>query len=129
MCDPTSSASRLAGLAADTRSHSQVDSDLYTPERTAHTYARLQQCAAECLRGRRTVLVDATFLQQSQRAAFHALAAAQGVPVLSSQCAHVEAWTPEEGRNLIEADTTDADVVARVSAAIHRRTSRAIESP
>jgi hypothetical protein len=69
---------RLAGLAAESRSGSAVDTGLYTPEATQRSYERLRQLAETVLRAGYSVVLDATFLARSERDACRALARATG---------------------------------------------------
>ena len=71
---------RLFGLDADARSGSTLGGGLYSREASAHTYARLAELARAVVEAGYPVLVDATFLKRTQRAAFAALAATLGVP-------------------------------------------------
>ena len=71
---------RLFGLDADARSGSTLGGGLYSAEASARTYARLAELAREVVEAGYPVLVDATFLKRSQRAAFAELAATLGVP-------------------------------------------------
>jgi len=66
---------RLHGLAALERSESGIGGDIYAPDATALTYQRLAELARAAVEAGFTVIVDATFLQRSQRDAFRALAA------------------------------------------------------
>lgn len=63
---------RLRGL--DSLDRAAPDDGLYGPEANAATYARLADCARRGLSAGLDVLVDAAFLQRSQRAAFERLA-------------------------------------------------------
>ena len=65
---------RLAGLAPLERSSGDCALDLYAPNVTQRTYARLAQLAALVVRAGFTAIVDATFLQRAQRDAFRRLA-------------------------------------------------------
>jgi len=71
---------RLHGLSALASSASSLNSGLYTPQAHQDTYASLLGRTRRLLVEGWTVLVDAAFLRQSERAAFAALAAEQGVP-------------------------------------------------
>ena len=71
---------RLFGLDADARSGSTLGGGLYSREASAHTYARLAELARAVVEAGYPVLVDATFLKRTQRAAFAELAATLGVP-------------------------------------------------
>lgn len=78
---------RLAGLTPDTRG----DATLYTPERSAQTYAALLHAAADHVAGGGGVIVDATFQRRSDRQQVRALAASHGVPLLCVECQCSEA--------------------------------------
>jgi uncharacterized protein len=71
---------RLFGLSPLERSTDHNNLNLYTPDVTQRTYARLAQQAARVVEAGFTVVVDATFLKRAQRDAFHHLAAQLGVP-------------------------------------------------
>ena len=71
---------RLAGLAPLERSSGHRALDLYTPDVTQRTYARLAQLATLVVRAGFTAIVDATFLQRAQRDAFRRLAEQLDVP-------------------------------------------------
>ena len=71
---------RLFGLDADARSGSTLGGGLYSAQASARTYARLAELARAVVEAGYPVLVDATFLKRTQRAAFAALAATLGVP-------------------------------------------------
>lgn len=71
---------RLFGLDANARSGSTVGGGLYSAQASARTYARLAELARAVVEAGYPVLVDATFLKRTQRAAFAELAATLGVP-------------------------------------------------
>jgi predicted kinase len=71
---------RLHGLAPLDRSSERSDLDLYAPDATQRTYARLAQLAARVVEAGFTAVVDATFLERAQRDAFRHLAAQLNVP-------------------------------------------------
>jgi len=77
---------RLAGLAADDRSGSGVGDGLYTADRTQETYRQLEELARLVVQAGYSVIVDATFLEQSRRAGFQALAASLQVPFVILHC-------------------------------------------
>jgi len=62
----------------------------YTTDATQRTYGRLRAIAATTLASGQPIIVDATFLQQSQRELFFELAAQAGVP-----CAILDLKVPE----------------------------------
>ena len=72
---------RLAGLALDARSGSAPHAGLYEAAMNTATYARLLTLAREVLSAGYSVVVDATFLKEDDRAPFIALASACGAPV------------------------------------------------
>jgi aminoglycoside phosphotransferase family enzyme/predicted kinase len=71
---------RLFGLAPWARSGADSGADIYTPEATARTYARLLCLARGVVEAGHGVLVDATFQSRRQRDAFRGLAAELGCP-------------------------------------------------
>lgn len=71
---------RLFGLDAEARSASTLGGGLYSAEASARTYARLAELARVVVEAGYPVLVDATFLKRTQRAAFAELAETLGVP-------------------------------------------------
>lgn len=71
---------RLQGLAPEAQTGSRIGGDLYAREMTARTYARLRELAGTILNSGFPVIVDATFLTQSQRADFRELARRMAVP-------------------------------------------------
>ena len=71
---------RLAGVEAVARSGSEVGAGLYTADRTEQTYRQLAALATRALQAGYSVIVDATFLEQSRRADFQALAKSLRVP-------------------------------------------------
>jgi hypothetical protein len=73
---------RLAGLGAQARSGSGLDSGLYTEAMSRATYQRLGQVAGAALRAGLPVIVDAAFLRREQRDPLRAMAAELGVPFL-----------------------------------------------
>lgn len=71
---------RLAGLAPDASSGSDLEEGLYAPGMTDRTYERLRTLAATVLSSGYTAIVDATFLDGDRRAAFRTLAEDREVP-------------------------------------------------
>lgn len=98
---------RLAGLAALADSASALGGGLYSTARTGDTYARLEALAAEVLAAGYSVIVDATFLKQAQRARFAALAGRLAVPFLLIECTAAPA-TLEQRLSARSASGTDA---------------------
>ena len=65
---------RISGLAALDESGSAIGEGLYSKEATANTYARLHQLAESLIREGYPVVIDASFLERSQRDLFRNLA-------------------------------------------------------
>ncbi len=82
---------RLAGLAADARSHSATGAGLYTADQTEATYARLAALATSALQAGYSVIADATFLQRGYRDRFRRLARELKVPFVILHCEAPEA--------------------------------------
>jgi aminoglycoside phosphotransferase family enzyme/predicted kinase len=71
---------RLYGLPATERTRASIGAGIYTSEAGRRTYARLRDLATAILDSGYSPLVDATFLQQTQRRPFLELARDRGVP-------------------------------------------------
>ena len=71
---------RLYGLDRLADSHQLAGVDLYSAEVTQHTYAQLKLMARELLLAGFTVVVDAAFITQGERAAFRQLAQEMSIP-------------------------------------------------
>ncbi len=103
---------RLAGLGALENSHSPPGQGLYTPAGTQNTYQALAASAAHALDGGYPVCVDATFLQQAQRAGFYRLARQRKAVFIILHCSA----TPRQLRQRILArarqggDPSEADL-------------------
>jgi predicted kinase len=69
---------RLFALSSEARSGSNVDAGIYARDATQRTYARLLALSQGILRAGHSVVVDATFLDRSDRDAFRARAVANG---------------------------------------------------
>jgi aminoglycoside phosphotransferase family enzyme/predicted kinase len=78
---------RLAGLAPDARSGSQLDAGLYDPAMTRRTYAHLAAAAGGLARAGLDVIVDATFLDGGERQRMAGLASAAAAPFAIVECA------------------------------------------
>lgn len=75
---------RLFGMRALERSPGRAQ--LYTPDATERTLARLAECTRAALRAGFPVIVDAAFLRRTERDAFRALAAELRVPFTILHC-------------------------------------------
>ncbi len=73
---------RLAGLAADAASGSDLHQGIYSSQMSADTYQQLKKLAAMVINAGFMAIVDATFLECSQRQRFSELAQRLGVPFL-----------------------------------------------
>lgn len=84
----------------------------YTDSATATTYAHLLGMARRLLIAGYAVVVDATFLRQSQRQPFNALAASLDTPLLVLDCQASDALLRERisGRALAGGDPSEADL-------------------
>ncbi|MDP2323825.1 MAG: AAA family ATPase [Gammaproteobacteria bacterium] len=80
---------RLSGLPAEADARAGVGQGIYDAAGSRRTYARLLDMASQVLDAGFPVVVDAAFLEASQRAPFRALAAARGIA-----CTIVEAVAP-----------------------------------
>jgi aminoglycoside phosphotransferase family enzyme/predicted kinase len=88
-----------------------VQERIYSPEVTRRTYARALECAEACLDGGFAAIVDATFLNRSDRQDFRALAARLQVPYVIVSCTADEAVLRRRiaTRREKRADPSDAD--------------------
>ncbi|MEY5099324.1 MAG: hypothetical protein RJA36_2043 [Pseudomonadota bacterium] len=75
---------RLYGLAPTERPGSELD--LYGPDATRRTYARLSELAGQLLAAGHSVVVDAALLRQGERTALRELAQRLGAPFLLLEC-------------------------------------------
>lgn len=71
---------RMAGLAPQAQTGAAVGEGIYCQDATDRTYARLLELSETVLHAGYSVIVDATFLKQMYRQAFHALAQRLAVP-------------------------------------------------
>jgi aminoglycoside phosphotransferase family enzyme/predicted kinase len=103
---------RAAGLAPLQASGSAPGRALYAPEATAAVYRALRAQASDILDGGRSVIVDATFLQATERAGWRALAAAQAVPFGVIHCEAPPALLRSRisARRAAGADASEADL-------------------
>lgn len=77
---------RLFNLPADAHTGESTANGIYQRQATVATYQRLADCARDCLDAGMNVIVDATFLQQSQREDFKHLAQQYQAPMLILNC-------------------------------------------
>ena len=69
---------RIFGLSALEKSSSGIEAGLYSSEASAKTYARLHGLAEDLVREGYPVVIDAAFLERSQRDLFRSLAKSMG---------------------------------------------------
>ncbi len=77
---------RLFGLGALDRTAALAATEVYGPETTRRTYARLREAAREALLAGYPVIVDAAFLRRAEREEFRALARELGAPFTILEC-------------------------------------------
>lgn len=81
---------RLHGLAADTHSGSGIEQGIYDRTASKRTYQHLKSLAGTLLDAGHNVIVDATFLQQAQLAAFIELTNSRSVRCFVIDCQALE---------------------------------------
>ncbi len=101
---------RLFGLAPTAGSKSAPGSGIYTRDASELTYQRLQALASELLAAGWSVIVDAAFLQRSQRDAFRTLAKRAGVPffIVAPQATPAQLRARVRGRLATGRDASEA---------------------
>lgn len=101
---------KLAGLPAGAKAGAGYDQDIYRAKSNEATYRALLQAARQALTAGTSIIVDATFRRQSDRAAFRNLAQQLGVPffVLESHCPEELIRERLEKRALDPAEPSDA---------------------
>jgi len=103
---------RLAGLAADARSGSELAGGIYSREATQHTIDHLLRTTDQLLGSGFPVIVDATFLKQAARQPFLDLARARDIPlrILSLQAPIPVLQARIAGRQEAGRDASEADL-------------------
>ena len=103
---------RLHGLPALAHTAAATGTGIYAGDATARTYERLLRHARGIAATGMPVIVDATFLQHAQRAAFHALARELDVPfaIVSVIAAHEALLARVEARAARGNDASEATV-------------------
>jgi aminoglycoside phosphotransferase family enzyme/predicted kinase len=82
---------QLTGMEPTERSVAGVNEGLYAPARSRQTYGALRRRAAHWLRRGRSVVLDATFGREEERARVRRLATRLGVPLIVLVCRADEA--------------------------------------
>ncbi|HEX5371731.1 MAG TPA: AAA family ATPase [Aquabacterium sp.] len=109
-------------VRSDVERRRLAQADRYAPASTRLTYEHLARVAEAVVRSGYVAVVDATFLQQSQRDPFHALAQRLGVPFVILHCQAA----PDELRARIAArlargqDASEADAGVLASQEAHQ---------
>lgn len=113
---------RLAGLKPAERATAAVGEGLYGEEMTQRTYVRLQEIVRLTVAAGRPALVDATFLQRTQRDAFRELAESLGVTfaILAFDAPPQVLRERVAQRNADGTDAADADVTVLEHQLAHR---------
>ncbi len=103
---------RLFGLPETARTGSAVGGGIYDPRTTRRTYARLADLARAVLEAGWPVIVDATFLRDTERAAFRSLARELAVPAVIVSCTAPDAELRARilARERTRADASEADL-------------------
>lgn len=103
---------RLSGLSARQRGHAAPGEGLYTQDRTELTYAHLAELSRRLLQDGFIVIVDATFLQATQRRRFADLARELALPfvILDFVASHQTLRERLMARNRDGRDASDADL-------------------
>ena len=101
---------RLHGLAPG--ASSRAVADIYTPEASTRTFARLAELAREVIAAGFPVIVDATFIRRAHREDFRRVAAALGVDFHILLCAapREELERRVEARRRAASDPSEADL-------------------
>lgn len=103
---------RLFGLNSLADSRASTGLDLYSPEITQRTYARLLDLARELLHAGYTVIVDAAFLKQAERVQFLRLAEEMSVSfvIASIQAGSESLHARIMQRQAAASDASEADI-------------------
>lgn len=103
---------RLHQMHAEAKSHSFLNSGIYTRSDTERTYTRLLELAGLAVDAGYPVIADATFLKKSWRDEFYGLARKKGVPfaILDCQADRDLLRARIEQRLRAEKDASEADV-------------------
>ncbi len=99
---------RLAGKAPTSRAGAQWRQGIYNPESTAATYAGLLSEAAAALRSGVGAIIDATYMESSERAKVRDLARQMATPILFIECAISDA----EAKARLDARARQSDAVS-----------------
>jgi len=103
---------RLYGLKPEARSGADAGGNIYSIEANERTYRRLAEAAREIIRSGFPAIVDAAFLKQQERAAFHELARELGVPFVILDVTAPETLLRERVKQRMQRgrDASEADI-------------------
>lgn len=103
---------RLAGIEPSEAAVTGVRQGIYAPEFSHRTYARLAECAEHGLEAGLNVIVDAAFLQPTDRAMFHTIAERTGAAfvIVSCQADPIVLAGRVRERSTQHADPSDANL-------------------
>jgi uncharacterized protein len=101
---------RLAGIEPSAAAGARVREGIYSPEFSHRTYSRLADCAESSLRAGLSVIIDAAFLETTDRRVFRTLAARLKVPcaIVSCEADPITLAQRVTGRSLDRKDPSDA---------------------
>jgi uncharacterized protein len=101
---------RLAGVEATKPAAARVREGIYSPEFSHRTYSRLVDCAESCLRAGLSVIVDAAFLETTDRRLFRNLAAHLKVAcaIVSCEADPITLAQRVDDRSSARSDASDA---------------------
>ncbi len=105
---------RLAGIGVHQSAFAAFQSGIYSPQFSHRTYAHLCECAEAALRGGFNVIVDAAFLDATDRELFRGLARRLGIQVAIVACSAA----PEVLAKRIEARTRTGDGVSDANSTV-----------
>lgn len=102
---------RLAGMSSSASAASKPGTGIYAPEMNHRTYARMLECAQSCLQAGFHTIVDAAFLDRSDRELFQGLAARLKSPFVIVSCSADQTTLSARVRARAERgfDPSDAD--------------------
>ncbi len=104
---------RLAGIDVADSASAEVAHGIYSPQFSRRTYSRLVVCAEACCRAGVNVIVDAAFLDSSERERFRAVAerTAASYVIVSCQADRATLAARIRERDLGQRDASDASLV------------------
>jgi len=103
---------RLARIEPTQSAAAGLREGIYTPEFSHRTYAHLADCAENCLRAGFSTIVDAAFLEPSDREVFRSLASRLELPcvIVACQADPIALAARVRERSAGRGDASDADL-------------------